>query len=68
MKTQKGIKKTPKHGFINELLRLCGYNRNTVRTALYDHATDKKADFVRKMYHINKLGTIDYERNLLYPK
>ena len=53
METQKGIKKTPRHGFINDLARLCGVSRHTVRTAIYDNATGVKAEFVRKMYRTN---------------
>ena len=43
-------KKIPQHGFINDLAKLCGCNRQTVRTAIYSGATGKKADFVRKIY------------------
>ena len=53
MKTQKGNKKTPRHGFINELAKLCGCSRHTVRTAIYDNASGAKADLVRKMYRTN---------------
>jgi hypothetical protein len=53
MENQKGIKKTPRHGFINELAKLCGCCRHTVRTAIYENATGAKAEFVRKMYRTN---------------
>jgi len=50
MKKQTGIKKTPRHGFISELARLCSCSRHTVRTAIYENASGAKADLVRKMY------------------
>jgi len=50
MESQTAIKKPPRHGFINELAKLCGVSRHTVRTAIYDNARGEKADFVRKMY------------------
>jgi len=53
MEKQTGIKKTPRHGFINELAKLCGVNRHTVRTAIYENARGVKADLVRKMYRTN---------------
>ena len=50
MEKQTEIKKMPRHGFINELARLCGCSRHTVRTAIYENAKGLKADMVRKMY------------------
>jgi len=50
MEKQKLINKPPRHGFINELAKLCGCSRHTVRTAIYDNASGEKAEFVRKMY------------------
>ncbi|MDR2825025.1 MAG: hypothetical protein LBB41_07505 [Prevotellaceae bacterium] len=46
-------KKIARHGFINELARLCRCSRHTVRTAIYDNARGAKADFVRKTYRTN---------------
>ncbi|MDR0871846.1 MAG: hypothetical protein LBN27_00055 [Prevotellaceae bacterium] len=53
MKTQKGIKKPPKHGYINELAKLCGCSRHTVRLALFENQRGVKSDLVRKMYKTN---------------
>jgi len=50
MEKQTEIKKMPRHGFINELARLCGCSRHTVRIAIYENAKGLKADMVRKMY------------------
>lgn len=50
MTTDKCIKKTPRHGFINDIARACGCSRHTVRTAIYDNAAGEKADKVRKYY------------------
>jgi len=49
-------KKTPRHGFINELAKLCKCSRHTVRTAIYENATGVKADLVRKMYRSRYTG------------
>jgi len=48
--TQKGFKKVPRHGFINELATLCKCSRHTVRMAIYDNHAGKKSELVRKMY------------------
>lgn len=53
MNTKIGIKKTPRHGYINELARLCSCSRHTVRKALFENAKGTKADLVRKMYKTN---------------
>ena len=53
MKSQTITKKVPRHGFINDLAKLCGCSRHTVRTAIFDNANGVKADLVRKMYHTN---------------
>jgi len=53
MENQKLVKKTPRHGFINDLAKLCRVSRHTVRTAIYENATGNKAEFVRKMYRTN---------------
>ncbi|MDR0830386.1 MAG: hypothetical protein LBN95_09815 [Prevotellaceae bacterium] len=51
METKQETKKiVPRHGFINELARLCQCSRHTVRLAIYDNQNGKKSDFVRKMY------------------
>ena len=50
MEKAKETKKIPRHGFINELARLCDCNRLTVSNAIYNNAKGRKADFVRKMY------------------
>ena len=50
MEKQTEPKKAPRHGFINELAKLCGVSRHTVRTAIYENARGAKAEFVRKMY------------------
>ncbi|GAB6123047.1 hypothetical protein [Dysgonomonas termitidis] len=46
-------KKVPRHGYINDLARLCGCCRQTVSKALFENAKGEKADFVRKMYRTN---------------
>jgi hypothetical protein len=43
--------KPPRHGFINELAKLCECSRHTVRTAVYENAQGAKADRVRKVYN-----------------
>ena len=53
METIQTNKKIARHGFINDLAKLCGCDRQTVRNAIYDNANGKKADFVRKMYKTN---------------
>jgi len=53
MKPKQMNKKIARHGFINDLAKLCGCSRQTVRTAVYENAKGKKADFVRKMYQTN---------------
>lgn len=53
MKTEKGIKKLPKHGYINELAKLCTCSRHTVRLALFENQRGSKSDLVRKMYKTN---------------
>jgi hypothetical protein len=53
MKTVTNTKKIARHGFINDLAKLCGCNRLTVSNAIYNNSTGKKADFVRKMYRTN---------------
>ena len=58
MEQQKEIKKMPRHGFINELARLCGCRRHTVRTAIYENASGAKAEFVRKMYRTKYVGSV----------
>ena len=58
MNTKQQNKKIAKHGFINELARLCNCNRQTVRTAIYDGATGTKAELVRKMYKTNYINHI----------
>ena len=50
MENQKQTKKIPRHGFINELARLCSCSRLTVSKAIYENSRGPKADFVRKMY------------------
>jgi hypothetical protein len=42
--------KPPRHGYINELAKLCGCSRHTVRLALFDNQTGVKSEMVRKMY------------------
>ena len=44
------VNKPPKHGYINDLAKLCGCNRQTVRTAIFENAKGPRADMVRKMY------------------
>ena len=53
MKQQETQKKTARHGYINELAKLCGCNRKTVTRALFENSNGSKADFVRKMYKTN---------------
>ena len=53
MDKQLNQKKKPQHGYINELAKLCGCSRATVRRALFEDAKGIKADFVRKMYRTN---------------
>ena len=53
MENKQQIKKPPRHGFINELAKLCGCSRHTVRQAIYDNQAGKKSDLVRKMYRTN---------------
>jgi serine/threonine-protein kinase RIO1 len=53
METRKTIKKIARHGFINELAKISNCSSHTVRTAIYNNANGKKADFVRKTYRIN---------------
>jgi len=43
-------KKPPKHGYINELAKLCGCSRHTVRLALQENQRGEKSEMVRKMY------------------
>ena len=50
MEKQEERKKLPKHGYINELAKLCNCNRNTVRRALFEEQQGEKSDLVRKMY------------------
>lgn len=50
MENKTAIQKPPKHGFINELAKLCGCSRHTVRMAIYDNMQGKKSEMVRKMY------------------
>ena len=50
MEKQTAIKKPPRHGFINELAKLCSCSRHTVRLAIYDNQPGDKSDLVRKMY------------------
>ena len=50
METNQINKKIARHGFINELARMCGCSRLTVNTALYHNATGKKADKVRYVF------------------
>ena len=38
------------HGFIKELTKLCNCDRQTVRNAIYNNTTGKKAEFVREIY------------------
>ena len=51
MTKQTEIKKEPRHGFINELAKICGCSRHTVRRAIYENAQSEKADRVRKVYN-----------------
>ena len=53
MENQTMIQKPPRHGFINELAKLCECSRHTVRLALYENQKGEKSDFVRKMYRAN---------------
>ena len=50
MTKQQTEKLTPRYGFINDIARTCGCSRHTVRAAIYDNATGKKAEKVRKYY------------------
>ena len=43
-------KKVPRHGFINELAKLCKCSRHTVRLALYEGQRGEKSDLVRRVY------------------
>ena len=43
MTKQQTEKLTPRYGFINDIARACGCSRHTVRAAIYDNATGKKA-------------------------
>lgn len=43
--------KLPKHGYINKLANICRCSRHTVRRALFDNATGKKAEIVRLEYN-----------------
>lgn len=42
----------PKHGYINKLADVCKCSRHTVRRALFDNATGKKAEIVRKTFKL----------------
>jgi hypothetical protein len=44
------VERPPKYGYVNELARLCGCSRHTVRLALFDGQEGKKSNMVRKMY------------------
>ncbi len=59
MEKQKSNQRPPQHGFINELAKLCGCNRNTVRAAIYNNARGTKSEFVRKMYRTKYAGLRD---------
>ena len=50
MEKQIEIKKPPKHGYINELAKLCGCSRHTVRLAIQENQKGEKSEMVRKMY------------------
>lgn len=50
MEKQTVIVKPPRHGYINELAKLCDCSRHTVRLALFDSQRGEKSDMVRKMY------------------
>lgn len=47
---QTGFKKVPRHGFINELAKLCNCSRHTVRLAIYDNQKGAKSEIVRKVF------------------
>lgn len=40
----------PRHGYINNLAKLCNCTRQTVSRALFEGAKGSKADLVRKKY------------------
>ncbi len=49
---KENIKQIPKHGYINELARLCNCNRATVTRALYENQKGEKSDLVRRLYYL----------------
>jgi hypothetical protein len=53
METKQINKKIVRHGFINELAKLCDCSRLTVSNALYHNARGKKADMVRCVFKKN---------------
>jgi DeoR/GlpR family transcriptional regulator of sugar metabolism len=48
--------KVPDHGYVNELAKLCGCSRQTVRNALRTGMKGEKSDMVRKMYRTKYLN------------
>lgn len=53
----------PPHGWINDLAKLAGCTRTTVRTAIYDNRPGDKADRVRRLY-VAKYGLTDKKQQL----
>jgi len=50
IKDSKRVSAPPPHGWINDLARLAGCTRITVRTAIYDNKRGIKAEKVRQLY------------------